>query len=151
MMDYDIRHGRTYMYFKGDPLYPFGYGLSYTTFKYSKLRVAPSRLAAGGKVMVDVDVKNTGTRAGDDVVELYVKHVNSVVDRPAKELCGFRRVTLSSGESQTVEIPLPADKLTYWDVQRKGWVLEGDEVEVMVGESSADVKLSKLLHAAGGK
>jgi beta-glucosidase len=74
MMDYDIRHGRTYMYFKGDPLYPFGYGLSYTTFRYSKLRVSARQLAAKGNVTVSVDVTNTGTRQGDEVVELYVKH-----------------------------------------------------------------------------
>src|SRR5450755_1748425 len=70
MMDYDIRHGRTYMYFKGDPLYPFGYGLSYTSFRYSKLRVSGTGLGPGGKVAVSVDMTNTGGRAGDEVVEL---------------------------------------------------------------------------------
>ncbi|MGA3075343.1 MAG: glycoside hydrolase family 3 C-terminal domain-containing protein [Bryobacteraceae bacterium] len=149
MMDYDIRHGRTYMYFKGDPLYPFGYGLSYTTYKYSKLRVSAGRLAAGSKVTVSVDVKNTGTRQGDEVVELYVRHIKSAVDRPAKELRGFRRVTLAPNETKTVEIPLAADSLTYWNVAGKRWALEQDEIELMVGESSADVKLSKTLRVAG--
>jgi beta-glucosidase len=148
MMDYDIRHGRTYMYFKGDPLYPFGYGLSYTTYRYSKLRVSAGRLAAGGKVTVSVDVKNTGARPGDEVVELYVKHVKSAVDRPAKELRGFRRVTLAPNETKTVEIPLAVDSLTYWDVAGKRWALEQDEVELTVGESSADAKLSKTLRVA---
>jgi beta-glucosidase len=136
------------MYFKGDPLYPFGYGLSYTTFRYSKLRVSAGRLAANGTVRVGVDVKNTGTRQGDEVVELYVKHVKSAVERPAKELRGFRRVTLTPNETKTVEIPLAADSLTYWDVGRKRWVLEQDEVELMVGGSSADAKLSKTLRVA---
>ncbi len=150
MMDYDIRHGRTYMYFKGDPLYPFGYGLSYTTFKYSNLRVTPGRLVASGKVLVSVDVRNTGARQGDEVVELYVKHLKSAVGRPARELRGFRRVALAPGEARTVEIPLAADSLRYWDVQRKRWALETDEVEVTVGESSADARLSKTLRVSGG-
>jgi beta-glucosidase len=142
MMDYDIRHGRTYMYFKGDPLYPFGYGLSYTTFRYSKLRVSAGRLAADDKVTVSVDIENTGKRLGDEVVELYVKHLKSAVDRPAKELRGFRRVILAPGETKTVEIPLAADSLTYWDVERKRWALEQDEVEVMVGGLSKSLRVS---------
>jgi beta-glucosidase len=145
MMDYDIRHGRTYMYFKGDPLYPFGYGLSYTTFRYSKLRVSAARLSSGGKVLVSVEVKNTGPRQGDEVVELYVKHLKSAVDRPAKELRGFRRVTLAPNETKSVEIPLAADSLTYWDTAGKRWTLEPGEVEMTVGSSSADTKLTKTL------
>jgi beta-glucosidase len=149
MMDYDIRHGRTYMYFKGDPLYPFGYGLSYTTFRYSKLRVSATRLAPNGKVTVSVDVANTGSRPGDEVVELYVKHLKSAVDRPAKELRGFSRVTLNPGETKTVDLPLASDSLRYWDIAGKHWVLEKDDVELMVGQSSADTKLTKTLHVAG--
>ncbi len=149
MMDYNIRHGRTYMYFKGDPLYPFGYGLSYSTFRYSKLKVSPGRLPAAGTVTVSVEVKNTGARRGDEVVELYVRHLKSAVERPARELRGFRRVTLAPNETKTVEIPLTADSLRYWDVGRKGWVLESGDVELMVGESSADVKLTKTLPVAG--
>lgn len=145
IMDYDIRHGRTYMYFKGEPLYPFGYGLSYTTFRYSKLRVTPGRLSPDGKVTVKVDVRNTGTRRGDEVVELYVKHLKSALDRPAKELRGFRRVTLEPNETRTVEIPLTAQSLDYWDVEHKRWALEQDQVELIVASSSADVKLSKTL------
>src|SRR5271167_3993746 len=73
MMDYNIRHGRTYLYFKGEPLYPFGYGLSYTTFAYSNLQTSLPALDHSGSVMVSVDVQNTGARAGDEVVQLYVK------------------------------------------------------------------------------
>src|SRR5205085_9608784 len=80
LMDYDIRHGRTYMYFKGKPLYPFGYGLSYTTFAYSKLRTSASRLAGNASMTVSVDVKNTGKCAGEEVMQMYVKHLNSAVD-----------------------------------------------------------------------
>jgi beta-glucosidase len=86
MMDYNIRNGRTYMYFRGTPLYPFGYGLSYTSFKYSNLRTSAPALAPGGQVTVSVDVTNTGTRDGDEVVQLYVSYPNSKVSRPLKEL-----------------------------------------------------------------
>jgi len=85
MMDYDIRQGRTYMYFKGQPLYPFGFGLSYTTFEYSNLRTSADSVTAAGEVAVSVDVKNTGARAGDEVVQLYVKHLNSEVARPIED------------------------------------------------------------------
>src|SRR2546423_11012273 len=92
MMDYDIRHGRTYMYFKGEPLYPFGYGLSYTSFSYSNLRTSAGSLSQKGSLTVSLNVKNTGSRAGEEVVQMYVKHLNSAVARPMKELKGFKRV-----------------------------------------------------------
>ena len=145
MMDYDIRHGRTYMYFRGDPLYPFGYGLSYTAFRYSNLRVTPDRLADGGNVTVSIDVTNAGSREGDEVVQLYVKHEKPAVDRPAKELRGFRRVTLSPSQTKTVQIPLTAQSLAWWNEDQKRWVVEPVEVELLVGASSADIKLSKML------
>ena len=145
MMDYDIRHGRTYMYFKGEPLYPFGFGLSYTTFAYSNLRTSAASLNAKGSIDVSVDVKNTGARAGDEVVQLYVKHIGSAVDRPGKELRGFKRVPLRAGETKTVTLTLPASRLAYWDVAGKKWVVENDKVQLMVGSSSADSKLDKTI------
>src|SRR4030095_4593000 len=75
MMDYDIRHGRTYMYFRDTPLYPFGYGLSYTTFDYANLRVTPRAVSPRGSINITVEVTNAGTRAGEEVVQLYVKHL----------------------------------------------------------------------------
>jgi beta-glucosidase len=148
MMDYDIRHGRTYMYFKGDPLYPFGYGLSYTTFKYSNLKTSAAPLKSGGQIMVSVDITNTGKRAGDEVVELYAAHVNSKVDRPGKELKGFQRVTLKPKETRTVQLPLKADALAYWNEAKNGWVVEADQVKLMVGSSSADSRLDKTITVA---
>jgi beta-glucosidase len=145
MMDYDIRHGRTYMYFNGEPLYPFGYGLSYTTFRYANLRTSASRLNAGGEILVSVDITNTGKRKGDEVVQLYVKHLNSKVDRPAKELKGFQRVTLAPNETRTVQIPLKAEALAYWDEASNRWVVEADEVKLMAGSSSADSRLEKTI------
>jgi beta-glucosidase len=115
MMDYNIRDGRTYMYFKGEPLYPFGYGLSYTTFKYSNLRTSSPNLAKDGAITVSVDVTNTGARAGDAVVQLYVKHLQSKVERPRQELKGFQRVTIQPNQTRTVQIPLKASTLAWWN------------------------------------
>jgi beta-glucosidase len=141
MMDYDIRHGRTYMYFKGEPLYPFGHGLSYTTFEYSGLTTSLRSLPKDSSVTVSVAVKNTGRRMGEEVVQLYVKHLQSKVERPTKELRGFRRVALQPGETKTVELPLPAKSLAYWDTSQRAFVVEPDTVEISVGGSSADEKL----------
>jgi beta-glucosidase len=140
MMDYDIRHGRTYMYFKEKPLYPFGFGLSYTTFQYSNLKTSTDKLDKNGEVTVSIDVKNTGNRAGDEVVQLYVKHLKSKVERPLEELKGFKRITLNPGETQTVNIKLPASALAYWDVAKKGFVVEKELVQLMIGSSSADIR-----------
>ena len=144
-MDYNIRDGYTYMYFKGEPLYPFGYGLSYTTFKYANLRTSVARMAKDGTLTVSVDVTNTGNRAGDAVVQLYVTHMKSKVERPREELEGFQRVSLAPNETKTVEIPLKASQLAYWDVKKNGWVVEAEPVKLMVGDSSADIKLSKRI------
>jgi len=148
MMDYNIRHGRTYMYFKGEPLYPFGYGLSYTTFQYSNLKLSAPGLKKDGEVTVSVDVRNTGSRKGDEVVQLYVKHMNSQVDRPAEELKGFRRVTILPRETKTVQIPVKAADLAYWDEKQNRFVVEEDQVKIMVGASSADRKLEQTIRVA---
>ena len=145
MMDYDIRNGHTYMYFKGEPLYPFGFGLSYTTFAYSNLKTSAPALSAKGSIDISVDVKNTGTRAGDEVVQLYVKHVGSAVERPNKELRGFKRVQVPAGQTKTVTLTLPASRLAYWNTTSKSWVVENDKVQLMVGASSADTKLDRTI------
>jgi beta-glucosidase len=140
MMDYDIRRGRTYMYFKGEPLYPFGYGLSYTSFKYSNPRTSAATVPANGQVTFSVDVTNTGTREGDEVVQLYVKHLGSKVARPLRELRGFERVRLARGQTKTVQIPLKAESLAYWDDRQHSFIVEEEPVLLMVGGSSADVR-----------
>jgi beta-glucosidase len=145
MMDYDIRHGRTYMYFQGEPLYPFGYGLSYTTFKYSRLNLSAARLRKAGALTVSVDVKNTGGRKGDEVVQLYVSHLDSKVARAGKELKGFKRITLQPEETRTVTLPVKAEDLAYWDEKENRWVVEADRVKFVVGASSADAKLEKTI------
>jgi len=135
MMDYNIRDGRTYMYFKGDPLYPFGYGLSYTTFKYSNLRYSNS--------IVSVDVTNAGKRAGDEVVQLYIQHLTSKVQRPGKELKGFQRISLQPGQKKTVRIPFKTSSLAWWN--KDHWEVEPETVRLVVGGSSADVRLQKTV------
>ena len=145
MMDYDIRNGHTYMYFKGEPLYPFGYGLSYTTFRYSNLEVSSNKLKSDGEITVRATIQNSGNRTGDEVVQLYVKHLNSTIDRPLKEIKGFKRVTLKPNESKTVEIPLKAETLAYWDVNKHRFVVEGDTIQIVVGASSSDTKLQETI------
>jgi beta-glucosidase len=145
MMDYDLRHGRTYLYLKQKPLYAFGYGLSYTTFAYSNLKVSLPKLKQDGTEMVSVDVKNTGSRAGDEVVQLYVSHQGSAVARPIEELKGFERVNLKPGEMRTVTMKLPASALAYWDDGSKKMVVEADRVQVSVGGSSDKLPLHTVV------
>jgi len=139
MMDYDIRHGRTYMYFRDAPLYPFGYGLSYTTFAYRDLKVTRN----GESIDASVTLKNTGQRGGDEVVQLYVKHLNSKVARPLKELKGFTRITLGPQEEKVVHLSVPLSRLAYWNTDR--WVVEKDQIEITVGGSSIDARLRKTV------
>ena len=146
MMDYDIRHGRTYMYFKGEPLYPFGYGLSYTTFSYANLKASSAEMASDGTVTVSVDVTNTGGRTGDEVVQLYVKHLKSKVERPVEELKGFQRVTLKPNETKTVQIPLKAATLAFWDERQGQFKVEAEPVKLMIGSSSKDIKLATTVN-----
>jgi beta-glucosidase len=152
MMDYDLRHGRTYMYSRAEPQFAFGYGLSYTTFAYANLRTSRAALAPGATLDVSLDVTNTGARAGDDVVQLYVRYPESKVDRPLKQLRAFERITLTPGETRTVTLHLAAADLAYWDSKRPAWVVEPGGVELMVGPSSADsdLKLRRTVTVSRG-
>jgi beta-glucosidase len=141
--------GRTYRFFKGTPLYPFGFGLSYTTFGYQNLRTSTDSLRAADTLVVRVDVTNRGRRAGDEVPQLYVRHRGSRVERPNEDLRGFRRVTLKPGETRTVEFSLAASSLAYWNPDAHRWVVEEEPVEIGVGSSSADIKLRKAVHVIG--
>jgi beta-glucosidase len=140
--DYDIRKGRTYMYFTGTPLFPFGFGLSYTTFTYSTTAtVSAGTLSQGQQVTVSVDVTNSGTRAGDEVVQLYVSYPTTTgVPRPSKQLLGFKRINLAPGAKQTVSLPLSYSQLGYWDATSKAFKVQPGTVHIMVGSSSADIR-----------
>ena len=140
--------GRTYRFFKGDPLYPFGFGLSYTAFSYANLRTSAESAAANDTIVVSVDVTNTGQRAGDEVVQMYVEHVGSSVERPLRDLRGYRRLTLIPGEARTVTMPLAISSLAYWDATAHRWVVEPAQVRIRVGASSADLRLDHVIQIA---
>ena len=135
--EYDVTKGFTYLYFSGKPQFAFGHGLSYTTFRYSGLKVTPG--------LVKVDVENTGSRAGDEVVQLYVHAVNASVKRPIKELRGFRRIELAPKQKQSVTFVLPPDDLAFYDVKTKKFVVEPGAYDIMVGSSSDDIRLKDKL------
>jgi beta-glucosidase len=136
MLDYDLTHGRTYLYSTQKPLYPFGYGLSYTSFAYEGLSLSAPKVAADGAVQVTVKVKNTGSRAGDEVVQLYVQHLGSIADRPRLELKGFKRVRIEAGAERAVTLELKPRDLAFWDVVRHAWRVEKEQVRVLAGGSS---------------
>ena len=143
---YRYFHGYRYLDRNGStPEFPFGFGLSYTSFAIGNLRASQTRAGAGDVVRFSVDVKNTGTRAGAEVVQLYVNYPASVVPRAERELKGFNKVFLEPGETRTVEIPLAVNSLAYYDVTRGFWVLEGLKHEVRLGTSSRDLPLSTRL------
>jgi len=129
---------REYVLSDSTPLYPFGYGLSYTRFSYGNLRVAPAMIATNGTADVSVDVTNAGRLRADEVVELYIHAVVSLPTRPVEELKDFRRITLDPGETRTVTFALTPDKLEAFDLAMKRRVQPGD-FEILVGTSSADV------------
>ncbi|MBN1610602.1 MAG: fibronectin type III-like domain-contianing protein, partial [Polyangiaceae bacterium] len=143
MEDYDIIAGkRGYMYFDGEVLYPFGHGLSYTEFGYSNLQLTPTTLSEVEEVAIGFDVTNTGSRAGDEVAQVYVHDVEASVPVPIKQLKQFQRLSLEPGDTQTVTLTLPAAELAFYDVDAKGWTVEPGQFEIMVGASSADIRLS---------
>ena len=138
MMDYDIRHGRTYMYYKGDVLYPFGYGLSYTTFDYQQIK---SVKQSKDKVTVTVLVKNSGSRDGEEVVQLYASYPESKVERPMKQLRAFSKVPIAAGETKEVVLDIPKEDFAYWDEAQDKFVVEPGKVKLLIGASSADIRL----------
>jgi len=143
--EYDVSKGFTYLYFKGVPLYPFGHGLSYTQFKYSNLKLSQSSTNAEGKVTVSFDLQNTGSRVGSEVAQMYVHQLKSNVIQPIKSLRGFQRIELQPGETKHVDLALPADRLAYYDVVSKKFVVDPGIFEVMVGSSSVDIRLRTRL------
>ncbi|MDI9584056.1 MAG: glycoside hydrolase family 3 C-terminal domain-containing protein [Acidobacteriota bacterium] len=124
-----------------EPLYPFGFGLSYTTFEYSDLGITPGTLQAGGKASVSLTVRNTGTRAGEEVVQVYVHDPAPRIDKPVRELKGFTRVALEPGEAKRVTLELGPDALAYCDVPGKQWRADAGTYELQVGASSRDIRL----------
>ncbi len=132
-----------------EPAFPFGFGLSYTTFEYSDLTVANMMEYAGAEhsmvTGVTLSVKNTGPRPGAEIVEMYIRDPHSKVDRPIRELKGFRRVQLNPGEAKLVHFSVPREALAYWSPETKGWVADPGKFEIQIGSSSREIKLRQVL------
>jgi len=148
--DYDITKGRTYWFYKGDALYPFGHGLSYTTFEYKNLSISKKSFNPDkeNKITVSVDVQNTGRVKGDEVVQLYVKDLESSVIQPVKKLRGFKRITLDKGQTKTVTFELSNEDFAYWDEQKKDWNIEDGKFEIQIGSSLVDIRLKSIVNAS---
>jgi beta-glucosidase len=125
------------------PLFPFGHGLSYTSFNYSNLKISPVRAKTGDKIKVSIDVKNTGKVAGKEVVQLYVSDIKSRVPRPPRELKAFEKVSLLPGETKTVKFVLDKEAFSFYDPNLKKWVAEPGDFEIQVGSSSRDIRARK--------
>ncbi|OLD20166.1 MAG: beta-glucosidase [Acidobacteria bacterium 13_1_40CM_3_56_11] len=134
---------RGYLFTSKEPLFPFGYGLSYTTFEYSNLRLSPAQIGPAGQAKVTVSVTNSGKRAGDEIVQLYIRDLVSSVTRPVKELKDFMRVSLAPGESKTVEFTITPDKLSFLNLNLEN-VVEPGWFDIMVGTSSVKYQTAKL-------
>ncbi len=143
--EYDVSKGYTYLYFKGVPLYPFGHGLSYTHFVYGKLELSSPSVGAGGQVQVSFEVKNAGARAGAEVAQMYTHQVQSTATQPISSLRSFERVMLQPGESKRVHFTLPASQFAFYDVHSKSFVVEPGTFNILIGSSSADVRLRSNL------
>ena len=134
----EINYKKGYLFTESTPLYPFGYGLSYTNFEYSNLRLSDSTLTTNSAITAEIDVKNTGRTTGSEVVQLYIKDVIGSVLRPDKELKGFEKVSLKPGESKTVSFTIAAEMLAFTGLEMKE-VIEAGEYVAMVGGSSSDL------------
>jgi beta-glucosidase len=140
MTEYDISKGFTYMYLNDKPAFAFGRGLSYTSFEYSNLTISSAHVGSDGSLSVNVDVKNTGDRAGGEVSQLYVHNNDKGATQPRQQLQGFERINLSPGESKTVTFALPIEQLSYWDTSKHAYIINPGTFDVMVGSASDDVR-----------
>lgn len=150
LMDYDIIKGkRTYMYFDGEPLYPFGHGLSYAQVAYNELVLKSGELELDGTISLEVELENAGAVDGDEVVQLYVQSLSTRIKRPLKQLKGFKKVRLAAGDKQTVAFSLPVSELSFWDVTREQYCVEDGEYNILIGRSSGDIRLTAKIRVHG--
>ena len=147
MDEYDITKGFTYLYFEGRPEFAFGHGLSYTTFNYSNLDISPKQIPGSGQVTAHVTVENTGKRAGDEVVQLYIHDDHASVKRPKKQLTAFERISLKPGEKKTVAFTVPAERLAFYDERKRAFSVEPGAFDVLAGGSSDDIRVTGRFEA----
>ena len=146
--DYNMRAGKgfTYRYYNGEALYPFGHGMSYTKFKYSDMTIDKTNIVKSDEILVSVKVKNSGVLDGEEVVQLYIKDVESTTWMPLKQLREFKRISLKKGEQKTVEFKLKAiEDLRHYDATKQSYVVEPGDFEIQIGSSSKDIKLKKII------
>ncbi len=151
ILDYNLLHGRTYLYSKEKPLYAFGYGLSYTTFRYDGVKLSATKVDPDGTVKVAVKVKNAGSRASDEVVQMYVQHLGSSVTRPQLELKGFKRVRIAAAAEQDVMMELKVRDLAYWDAASHAWRVEKEQVRILAGGSSDKLPIQATVDVTDSK
>ncbi len=147
-LDYSMAN-RTYRYFKDKPMFAFGHGLSYTQFKYDAARLDKPQVNTNDTIHVKLDLANTGARDGDEVVQVYFRHVKSAVPQPLEALCGFQRVPVSVKQTAHLDIPVPVKELRYWDTARKQYVVEPGDYEILVGAASDDIRARLPLRVEG--
>ena len=138
--DYSMNN-RTYRYFNGRALYAFGHGLSYTKFHFSRGKLDSKKIQTDGTVKLSFMIKNSGDRDGDEVAQIYFRHVDSSIPQPKLALCGFERVHLIRGESSKIAVEIPAERLRYWDTEKKQYLVEPGKYEFLVGDASDDLRL----------
>ncbi|AOZ94108.1 glycoside hydrolase family 3 C-terminal domain-containing protein [Paenibacillus crassostreae] len=149
-LDYDIiKTNRTYMYFDGKPLYPFGYGLTYSEFNYNNMIVAKSSYHDSETIQLEMEVTNTGDMVSDEVVQLYVKALQSRVKTPIKQLKAFRRINLEPGQKKKVSFQILVSELAIWDVTRDRFCVESGGYQLLVGSSSEDIRLDTTVQVTG--
>ena len=141
ILDYNIRNGRTYLYDKNPPLFPFGHGLTYTNFKYSNLGFTKNQKGSDATLTVSFDITNSGNYDSDEVPQVYIGYTGSKTERPAKALKGFERVFIRKGETKRISIDINPNDLATWDVKLQRWVKENGRIRLSVGSSSADIRL----------
>ena len=146
--DYSMSN-RTYRYFNGRPLFAFGHGLSYTKFDYSNPGLDEPFYSPGGTVKLSFTVRNVGGRAGDEVAQVYFRHVRSAVPQPTLALCGFVRVPLEPRQRVNLTVNIPVERFRYWDTAQKRYVVEPGNYELMIGAGSDDIRLRVPLKIVG--
>ena len=137
--DYSMTN-RTYRYFKGKPLFAFGHGLSYTQFEYKAVHLEKAQVQTNETLHVKLDLANTGSRDGDEVVQVYFRHVHSPVPQPIQALCGFQRISVAAKQTAHLDIPVPLKELRYWDTESKHYVVAAGDYEILVGAASDDIR-----------
>ncbi|HEV2454275.1 MAG TPA: glycoside hydrolase family 3 C-terminal domain-containing protein [Verrucomicrobiae bacterium] len=146
--DYSMAN-RTYRYFKGKPLFAFGHGLSYTKFSYKNAALEQSSLGASDTLKVSFDLQNSGERDGDEVAQLYFRHVKSAVPQAKLALCGFTRIHIDRGQTVHVTMDVPAERFRYWDTATKQYVVEPGKYQLLIGGASDDIQLKSPFQIVG--